>query len=583
MSDYHAKLAAEVMDQAMACIGCNDCLLACPLPDARQITIGELNAAIHQKVIEEPSVIQFVTACTQCQQCVPACPADLSRAKMVLFNKLKVEDAAGDYELVLQAHNVTIPSAWTLDGLSQNLTGLELFSGTAARDLRRLLMKSTLRFLVPGEELCREGAFLERLCVVLTGALEQSTTGPGHSRLPILTLAPGGFFGEAGILGQAPEPLTTHAKDTSIVLEIPKIAVLELMERSGPFRETFDSIYARHALYSHLQSPGALGALPESALEELLKGASLDTLGTDDVVVKEGQAPAAFFLVRSGFLRVTSGPPQHQRTMVYLRTGDLFGLLPLLRSEPQVPYTVSAVGRSEVIRFSWQALMTVLASTPHVRAALTQAAIAAEELIRAPEVGQGFAGERMSLPPRSSVGALVEHGIAGGREVLVVDQNKCTGCENCIKSCERRHGYSRLQLRGQQVDNYLFPTACRHCEDPKCLLCSVNGIVRVPSGEIKIVDENCIGCGACAQRCPYGNISMHPITKKKQGFWFNLLDLLSTSPRRQQSLDALDPATRQIAVKCDLCSAYSDYACVSACPVGAAFRVDPVAAFGAST
>jgi len=68
VSDYHTKLAADVMDQAMACIGCNDCLLACPLPDARQITIGELNAAIHQKVIQEPNVIQFVTACTQCQQ-----------------------------------------------------------------------------------------------------------------------------------------------------------------------------------------------------------------------------------------------------------------------------------------------------------------------------------------------------------------------------------------------------------------------------------------------------------------------------------------------------------------------------------
>jgi Fe-S-cluster-containing hydrogenase component 2 len=237
-----------------------------------------------------------------------------------------------------------------------------------------------------------------------------------------------------------------------------------------------------------------------------------------------------------------------------------------------------------VIRFSWQSLTTVLSRYPEARAALTQAAIAAEELIRSPEVGHGPAStDRTSLPPGSSVGALVEHGIAGGHEVLVVDQNKCTGCENCIKSCERRHGYSRLQLRGQQVDQYLVPTACRHCEDPKCLLCSVNGIVRMPSGEIKIVEENCIGCGACAQRCPYGNINMHPISRKRHGFWFSLLDLLSTSPNRPSALSALDPNVQQIAVKCDLCSGYADYACVSACPVGAAFRVDPVAAFGTPT
>ena len=581
MSKYRSKLYADVAEQAMACIGCNDCLLACPLPESRLVRIGELNAAIHHPVIHDPNVIQFVTACTQCRQCVPACPADLSRAQMVLFNKLKVEDAAADYELLLQAHNVAIPSGWTLNGLSQNLTGLELFAQAHAADLRRTLMKSTLRFLVPGEELCREGSFLERLCIVLTGSLEQSASGPGNTRLSILTLAPGSFFGEAGILGQAPEPFSAHAKATSIVLEIPKLAVLELMERSEAFRDTIDAIYARHALYSHLQSPGALGALPEAALQGLLSGARLETFAADEEVVSQSDAPKEFYLVRSGFLRVTAGVGAHARTLVYLRAGDLFGLLPLLRSERQSPYGVYAVSRSEVVRFSWQALMTVLTSYPEARAALTQAAIAAEELIRSPEVGHGpLSGERPSLPPSSSVGALVEHGIAGGREVLVVDQNKCTGCENCIKSCERRHGYSRLQLRGQQVNNYLFPTACRHCEDPKCLLCSVNGIVRIPSGEIKIVEENCIGCGACAQRCPYGNISMHPVNRDGGGFWFSLLDLLSTSPRRQQSLESLDPATQQIAVKCDLCSGYSDYACVSACPVGAAFRVDPVAAFG---
>jgi Fe-S-cluster-containing hydrogenase component 2 len=36
----------------------------------------------------------------------------------------------------------------------------------------------------------------------------------------------------------------------------------------------------------------------------------------------------------------------------------------------------------------------------------------------------------------------------------------------------------------------------------------------------------------------------------------------------------------RIAVKCDLCAGYDDYACVRGCPVGAAMRVDPVELFG---
>jgi Fe-S-cluster-containing dehydrogenase component len=110
-----------------------------------------------------------------------------------------------------------------------------------------------------------------------------------------------------------------------------------------------------------------------------------------------------------------------------------------------------------------------------------------------------------------STEVLVEKGLAAGHEVLVVDQNKCVNCQNCIDACGRRHKYSRLALRGLQVENFLFPAACRHCEDPVCLLCSVNGIVRMPSGEITIVEDNCIGCGACAERCPYGNIRMHAV------------------------------------------------------------------------
>ena len=41
-----------------------------------------------------------------------------------------------------------------------------------------------------------------------------------------------------------------------------------------------------------------------------------------------------------------------------------------------------------------------------------------------------------------------------------------------------------------------------------------------------------------------------------------------------------DPHGPRRAVKCDLCAGYDDYACVSACPVGAAFRIDPTELVG---
>jgi len=625
---YAERLGARVSEQALACIGCNDCLLACPIPESRHVTIAELNAAVRLPVLTRPNVISFLNSCTQCQQCVPACPADLNRAEMVLFNKLKVEDAVPNHELLLQAEKATFASGFTLDGLAQGLARLEIFRGATPHALRRMVQKSTLRFVTTGEALCRDGDFYERLTLVLSGSLLQTSTGPKGEQLYLVGLGPGSFFGEVGVLGDCPEPYGAVAREPSVVLEAPKLAVLRLMEQAPSVAETLDLIYARHALFSHVRNPGNLGNLPESAISELFAEAKLELLSAGQTLFTEQDPPRDFFVVRNGFIRAARQDGPGERVLTYFREGNSLGLTALLQNEAAQGYTAAAVGRSEVVRVPGAALARLYARYPDAYQVLAHHAIEGERLARSRSVGLGplspggrdpipsslgpyvaaYAAEpsqhsRQTSAPESAFGSasgerssygrisgerslsgerapleagvLVEEGIATGREVLVIDQNLCTGCGNCIDACERRHGTSRLQLRGLQVENYMFPTACRHCADPACLLCSVNGIVRRPSGEIQIVEENCIGCGACAERCPYGNISMHAVDRPKRGLFPSLLDFLALGSARERALDSLDPKVQRVAVKCDLCAGHSDYACVTACPVGANFRVDP--------
>ena len=617
---YQKKLADRVESQVLACIGCNDCMLACPVAESRGVTIAELNQAVHLPTIHQPNVVAFLSACTQCKQCVPACPADLNRAEMVLLNKLKVEDAVPNHELLLQTEKSAAPSGWTLDGLAQGLASHELFRDAGVMGLRRMIQQSTLRLLAPGEVLAREGEFYERLAVVLNGSLVQTSTGPRGELLYLVVLGPGSFFGEVGVLGDCPESYGALGREMSVVLEIPKLAVMRLMEQSPRFGETLDLLYARRALSSHARSPGALGSLPEAAIAELLQYAKLELVPAGQNLFTQADAPRDFFLVRAGFLRALQHDGVGDRVLTYFREGDLFGLTGLLSQEPRHRYAAQAVGRTEVVRFPGASLGPLFARYPQVHAALSASAYEAERLARSNEVGVsplGFGGPGTPPPPsavasasypgssspsyppagshagptapprpsnpsglsgtraRFEAGVLVEQGIAKGREVLVIDQNLCTGCNNCIDACERRHGTSRLQLRGLQVEHYMFPAACRHCADPACLLCSVNGIVRLPSGEIQIVEDNCIGCGACAERCPYGNINMHAVKQKKRGFFPKMFEFLARGSSGEAVLEALDPKVERVAVKCDLCAGHADYACVTACPVGANFRVDP--------
>lgn len=582
MNEEKSPLTEKVEAEVMACIGCNDCMLACPLPEAKTVSIAELNAAVHQSFLTSPNVVSFVTACTQCRQCVPACPADLSRADMVLFNKMKVEDVVPDHLLLIQVGRQVMPSPWTLDGLAKQLTELPLFSGVSTVDVRRLLLKVTLRQLFPGEVLCREGEFHERLYVVLHGALEQTAMVPGAMPIRILVLGPGSFFGEMAIMADQPEPFTVTATLPSVVIEFPKAAVNRVLAQSPEFAATMDELYRRRALWTYAKKPTALGGFPEPAIEELLADAELKLLKAGEFVCKEGQMPKDVYLVRSGFLKVSRAlEGGGERVLVYFREGDLFGALALLMGERQNFFSVQASSRAEVIRVSGKAMHEVLQHYPDAHRALMSGALEVERTARSPAFGLPPPGKRQANTIQAfSEDVLVDAGLAKGHEVLVIDQTQCTFCNNCVDACARRHKYSRLQLRGLQVENLMFPTACRHCDDPVCLLCSVNGIIRLPSGEITIVEDNCIGCGACAERCPYGNISMHAVEPPKRSFLFNLMDFLGGAAARDRALAELSPKVQRKAVKCDLCAGFDDYACVTACPVGAAFRIDPAAALG---
>jgi Fe-S-cluster-containing hydrogenase component 2 len=146
------------------------------------------------------------------------------------------------------------------------------------------------------------------------------------------------------------------------------------------------------------------------------------------------------------------------------------------------------------------------------------------------------------------------------QNLLVLDLEKCTRCDDCVRACASAHdGVTRLLRQGVRFDNYLIATSCRQCRDPLCLVgCPVGSIRRQDSREIQIEDW-CIGCGLCAKRCPFDNINMHEFT-----------------------VDRNDPETGEVrkvttnkATVCDLCVEHQDPACVYSCPHDAAHRVDP--------
>jgi Fe-S-cluster-containing hydrogenase component 2 len=193
-----------------------------------------------------------------------------------------------------------------------------------------------------------------------------------------------------------------------------------------------------------------------------------------------------------------------------------------------------------------------------------------------------------------------------------MDLDLCIHCDNCVKACESLHGQSRLIRNGIQIGKYLIPSACRHCDDPKCMnSCPTGAIKRRPEGEIYFQYDMCIGCGNCAIACPYDNIAMidtptfdraqarkastmndpnffrpYPVASHdvgERGLFERLFGLLGRgSKRKPVKLPAgrdYDHVPVAFPIKCDLCDGLPFMGCVHNCPTGAAIRIDPARLF----
>ncbi len=90
------KPRPQVKQEIHACIGCNECLLACPAL-AEPITIDVLNKETLDGTIT-PSIARFARACYQCGACVAPCPVGLHRDAMMMWLKVRLISAESQEE-----------------------------------------------------------------------------------------------------------------------------------------------------------------------------------------------------------------------------------------------------------------------------------------------------------------------------------------------------------------------------------------------------------------------------------------------------------------------------------------------------
>jgi phenylacetyl-CoA:acceptor oxidoreductase subunit 1 len=97
---------------------------------------------------------------------------------------------------------------------------------------------------------------------------------------------------------------------------------------------------------------------------------------------------------------------------------------------------------------------------------------------------------------------------------MVIDLNRCVGCQTCTIACKHSNDTSPgVQWRQVlDVEHGTFPdvqreflvVGCQHCAEPSCVPVCPTGATRQRTDGLVTMDYDvCIGCGYCAVACPY--------------------------------------------------------------------------------
>jgi CRP-like cAMP-binding protein len=502
---------------------------------------------------------------------------------------------------------------------ADELLQLPIFKGVSPTFLEKNRGAVTKRLVKQGEIVCREGEFGSTAFYIVDGTVDifiatpikhvkqQATSDTWFSRIrsvlvdrrehtraeetarrfipidapvdlpydrPTAQLGAGDLFGEMTCLNFYPRSATVRAATDCTVIEMLR-NVLEMLQRNKAFKAQLDESYRKRALGNHLRGVALLGELPAEFLDYLSDRVTLISYAPGQVICGQGDRADAFYLVRLGFVKVSESHPGGDLVLGYIPRGGYFGEIGLLGAGIRTA-TCTALDHVEVVQITAEDFALMTERFADVRARIT--AVAQERIAQNTQ--------RTSAISSSSLNEFLAQGLLEARSLLVLDLEKCTRCDECVRACADAHdGVTRLVRDGLRFDKYLVATSCRQCLDPLCMVgCPVGSIRRRNSLEV-IIEDWCIGCGLCARNCPYGNITLHPFALPASDA------SAAASPARAEPGHAAAahleraaaPAVRNKATACDLCLGYKEPSCVYACPHDAAHRIEPLVFFAPGT
>lgn len=402
------------------------------------------------------------------------------------------------------------------------------------------------------------------------------------------TLDPGEFFGEIAALSRMPRTASIFADSATVELLEIRWQGLKALLADPKLQSRIDDLYRKNVLAAALEAIPLFQHLTERQRDQLKARIEFATFGSygwsgeykklaqrgawnpeiEQLIASQNSTATGIHIIRSGFARFSRSFGAGQRTLNYLGAGQIFGLREIFhnwqRTDPRQPAllyqgTLRALGYTHTLFVPRDVLEELV--LPGLPAKFHPEPFADTELAEVDEDPSLNLVQRHQQVGPELMEFLTANRLFNGTATMVIDLDRCTRCDDCVRACAATHGNNPRFLRhGPTSGRIQIAQACLHCVDPVCMIGCPTGAIHRDSrrGNIVINQATCVGCTTCSNQCPYEAIRMVEVRNPQGAFVTD---------------EALKPILK--ATKCDLClEQFGGPACERACPHDALRRID---------